>query len=65
MNFFVNNQEIFQTHQYTTLIREISTIFIGQLLTYLVFRKMHATLGSEFLTVYHVVLQILRMKDKV
>jgi hypothetical protein len=61
MNFFV--KKIFrQTHQYTTLIREISTTFIGRLLTYLVFRKMHSILGSEFLTVYHKAIQILKMK---
>ena len=43
-------------------MREISTIFIDWLLTCRVFRKVHPTLGPEFLTAYHEVLQILRMK---
>jgi len=41
---------------------EINTIFIDRLLTCRVFRRVHPTLGSESLTVYHEVLQILRMK---
>ena len=36
--------------------------FTDRLLTCRVFRKVHPTLGSEFLTAYHEVLQILRMK---
>jgi hypothetical protein len=50
------------THQCITLIQEINTIFTDRLLTCHVFRKVHPTLGSEFLTAYHEVLQILRMK---
>jgi hypothetical protein len=50
------------TSQCITFIQEINTIFIDLLLTCCVFRKVHPTLGSEFLTAYHEVLQILRMK---
>ena len=50
------------TRQCITLIQEINTIFIDRLLTCRAFRKVHPTLGSEFLTAYHEVLQILRMK---
>jgi hypothetical protein len=60
MNFFVSNQENLQIHQYTALIQEISTIFKDRLPTYLAFRKVHSFLGSEFLTVYHEVLQIFK-----
>ena len=35
------------------LIQEINTIFTDRLLTCRVFRKVHPTLGSEFLTAYH------------
>jgi len=63
MSFFIGNQEKFQTnHQCITLIQETNTIFIDRLLTCRVFRKVHPNLGSEFLTAYHEVLQILRMK---
>ena len=37
-------------------------IFTDRLLTCRVFRREHPTLGSESLTVYHEVLQILRME---
>jgi GTP-sensing pleiotropic transcriptional regulator CodY len=50
------------TRQYIALIKEINTIFIDRLLTYLVFRKAHPTLGSEFLITCHRVLEALRMK---
>ena len=40
-------------------------IFIDLLLTCRVFRKVHPSLGSEFLTAYHEVLQILRMKNSI
>jgi hypothetical protein len=52
------------TRQCITLIQEINTIFTDRLLTCHVFRKVHPTLGSEFLTAYHEVLQILRMKTQ-
>jgi hypothetical protein len=48
MNFFVNNQTSKQIRQYTVLIQGISTIFIDQLPTYLVFRKVLSILTSEF-----------------
>ena len=48
--------------QCITLIQDISTIFIDPLLTCRVFRKVHPIWGSEFLTAYHKLLQILRMK---
>jgi len=51
------------THQYTVQIQEINTIYIDLFLTCLVFRKAHPTLGSEFLTTYHEVLQALGMKS--
>ena len=51
-----------QTRQCITLIQEINTIFIDRLPTCRVFRRVHPTLGSEFLTAYHKLLQILRMK---
>jgi hypothetical protein len=44
------------------LTQEINTIFTDRLLICRIFRKVHPTLGSEFLTAYHEVLQILRMK---
>ena len=63
MSFSLGIRKNFRlTHQCITLIQEINTIFIGRLLTCRVFRKVHPTLGSEFLTAYHKVLQILRMK---
>jgi hypothetical protein len=63
MSFFIGNQENFLTNSSVqTLIQEINTIFIDQLQTCLVFRKVHPTLGSEFLTAYQEVLQVLRMK---
>jgi hypothetical protein len=62
MNFFVNNQENFQIHQYTVLIQGINTIFIDQLPTYHAFRKVHSILASEFSIVYHIVSQILKKK---
>jgi len=40
-----------QIHGYTILIQGISTIFINQMLTYLVFKKVHCRLASEFSTV--------------
>jgi len=62
MSFFIGNQENFQICQCIALTQEINTIFIDRLLTCLVFRKVHPTLGSEFLTAYDEVLQVLRMK---
>jgi hypothetical protein len=63
MNFFVNNQENFQTNSSVhSIIQGISTIFIDQLPTYHALRKVHSILASEFSAVYHVVSQILRMK---
>jgi hypothetical protein len=44
------------------LIQEINTIFIDRLQTCLVFREVHPTLGSEFLTACRKVLQVLRIK---
>ena len=38
-------------------------MYINLLLTCLVFKKAHPTLGSEFLTTYHKVLQALGMKN--
>jgi hypothetical protein len=38
------------------------TIFIEQMPTYLVFKKVHSMLASEYSTVYHAVLQALMMK---
>jgi hypothetical protein len=51
-----------QIHQCIALIQEINTIFTDCLLTCLVFRKVHPTLASEFLTACHKVLKVLRMK---
>jgi hypothetical protein len=51
-----------QIHQCIALIQEINTIFIDQLLTCMVFGKVHPILGSEFLTAYYEVLQVLRTK---
>jgi hypothetical protein len=62
MSFFIGNQEYFQIHQCIALTQEMNTIIIDRFLTCLVFRKVRPTLGSEFLTAYHEVLQILRMK---
>jgi hypothetical protein len=62
MSFSIGNQENFQIHQCIALIQEINTIFIDQLQTCLVFRKVHPPLGSGFLTACHEVLQVLRMK---
>jgi hypothetical protein len=56
MNFFANNQETFkQIGLYTILIQGTSTIFIDQMPTYLVFKKVHFMMASEFSSVYHVV----------
>jgi hypothetical protein len=38
---------------YTVLIQELSTICTDQMLTYLVFKKVHSMLGSEFSTVFN------------
>jgi hypothetical protein len=51
MNFVVNNQEHFQIHLYTILIQVISTIFIDQISTYLVFKKVRSMLASKFSTI--------------
>jgi len=61
--FLIGNQDKFLTHQYIVLIQEINTIYIDLLLTCLVFKKAHPTLGSEFLTTYRKVLQALGMKS--
>ena len=50
-----------QTRQCITLIQEINTIFTDQLLTCRVFRKVHPTLGSEFLTAMEVTVGLLEM----
>jgi len=48
-------QKIFrQIHQSTVLKQGIRTIFIDQLSTYLVFRRVHSNLVTEYSTVYHV-----------
>jgi hypothetical protein len=39
MNFVLNNQEHFQTNQYTVVTLGIGTIFIDQLPTFHVFQK--------------------------
>ena len=54
MSFSLGIKKNFRiTRQCITLVQEINTIFIGRLLTCRVFRKVHPTLGSEFLTAYH------------
>ena len=62
MSFFIGNQEKFQTNLSVHNINTRNTIFTDRLLICRVFRKVHPTLGSEFLTAYHKLLQILRMK---
>jgi len=59
-NIFLKNFRL--TPQCITLLQEMNTIFIDRLLTCRVFRRVHPTVGSEYLTVYHEVSQILRMK---
>ena len=57
MSFFIGNQEKFQTN---ASVRNINTRNKHHLhrpvVTFRVFRKVHPTLGSEFLTAYHEVL---------
>jgi hypothetical protein len=56
MNFIVNNKKIFiHSHLYTILIEGTSTILIDQMPTYLVLKKAHFMLASEFSRIYHVV----------
>jgi hypothetical protein len=62
MSFFIGSQENFQTNSSVHSINTINTIFTDRLLTCLIFKKVHPTLGSEFLTAYHEVLQVLKMK---
>jgi len=63
MSFFIRNQEKFQTNSSVRNIKtRKNTIFIDRLLTCHVFRKVQPALGSEILTAYHEVLQILRTK---
>ena len=56
---WLSNQENFQIHLYTTLILEISTIFIDQMPNK---PEVHFMLASSFSTNYHVVWQSLRME---
>ena len=45
INFIINNWEIFHIHLYTILIKGKSIIFVDQMPTYLVFRKVHSILA--------------------
>jgi hypothetical protein len=59
MGFFIGNQENFQTNSSVHNINtEINTFFVDQLQTCLVFREVHPTPGSEFLTALLEVLQV-------
>jgi hypothetical protein len=53
MNFVVNNQEIFQIQQYTVFTLGTGTIFIDQLPTFHVIKKVHTVLASKSSTVCH------------
>ena len=49
MNSIINSQELFiQIHIYTILTQGISTVFIEQMPTYLVFKKVHSMLHKHF-----------------
>jgi len=54
MNFLIINQETFQIYLYTILIQGISSVFKGQIPTYLVFSEVHSML-AYFSTVYNLV----------
>jgi hypothetical protein len=58
---FVNNQEHFQTQQYTVLTLGIRTIFIDQLPTF-IFKEVHIMMASKSSTVYHQIWEVLWMK---
>jgi hypothetical protein len=45
MNFLITNQETFQIYLYTILTQEISTVFKGQMPTYLFFNEVHSMLA--------------------
>ena len=47
---------------FNSAFKGLNAIFTDRCLTCRVFKRLHPTLGSEFLTAYHEVLQILRMK---
>jgi hypothetical protein len=47
-------EEKFQVTLYTALPQRMRTIFIDQMLTFYVFRKVHSMLASEFATANHV-----------
>jgi hypothetical protein len=55
MNFLVNNQDLFQTQQYTVLTLGTCTIFIDKLPT---FQKVHTVLASKSSTVYHQISEV-------
>jgi hypothetical protein len=66
MNFFVNNQENFQTNSSVhSIIQGISTIFVDQLPTYHAFRKVHSILVSEFSIVYYSVTNLKNEKAQI
>jgi hypothetical protein len=63
ITFTVNNQKtVKEINLYTVFRHGISTTFTDQLATFHVFSEMHPVLASEFLAVYYIVSQILRMK---
>jgi len=47
------------------ILQGISIIFIDQMPTYLVFKKVHSVLASNYSTVYHIVQQSLRRKENI
>jgi hypothetical protein len=53
VDFFEEVQIFKQILQYTVLIEGISTIFIDLFPTYLIPRKVHSVLESEFSTIYY------------
>jgi len=60
INFIISNQDFFrQFHLHTLLIQVISTIFIDQMPTYLVFKKSKFYSVSKFLAACHIVRQSL------
>ena len=63
MSFFIGNQEKFQTNSSVHNINTRNKHHLPRPAANLsCFQKVHPTMGSEFLTAYHKVLQILRMK---
>jgi len=59
MAFIVNNQESSQIVMHIVLTQGISTIFIDQMQTSHVYRKVHSMLALHCSTVYHILFYLM------